>query len=82
MLPRPDGDTELDALFVEPTIRRRGIGRSLVKHCIRIARLQGWAALHVVGNPHAEAFYVACGFEIIGTTGTRFGPGLLMRKVL
>jgi GNAT superfamily N-acetyltransferase len=82
MLPRPDGDTELDALFVEPTIRRRGIGSSLVKHCIRIARLQGSAALHVVGNPHAEAFYVACGFEIIGTTGTRFGPGLLMRKVL
>lgn len=26
--PRPDGDAELDGLFVEPNIRRRGVGRS------------------------------------------------------
>jgi GNAT superfamily N-acetyltransferase len=82
LLHRVDGNFELDALFVEPTERRLGIGRSLVEHCFRIARTQGSAALHVVGNPHAKAFYAAVGFRMIGTTETRFGPGLSLRKIL
>ncbi len=82
ILPRADGDTELDALFVEPTIQRRGIGRSLVEHCGQIARSRGSFGLHVIGNPHAEAFYTACEFQKIGMTETRFGPGLLLRKKL
>ena len=80
--PRPDGDSELDALFVDPDIRRRGVGRLLIKHCIEIARTRGSAALCVVGNPHAEDFYNSCGFELTGTTATRFGPGLLMRLIV
>ena len=56
-------ETDLDALFVEPATRRRGIGRLLVEHCASVAREHGSTALHVVGNPHAEAFYLACGFE-------------------
>ena len=36
----------------------------------------------MIGNPHAEDFYRACGFEIIGTSETRFGVGLLFKKVL
>lgn len=82
ILPREDENTELDALFVEPTIWRRGVGRRLLGHCEEVARIQGSAALHVVGNPHAEAFYTASDFEKIGVTETRFGPGLLMRKRL
>jgi predicted N-acetyltransferase YhbS len=82
ILPREDGDTELDALFVEPGIQRRGVGRQLVEHCAKAARLAGSSALHVVGNPHAKQFYLACGFDIVGTFETRFGPGLLMRKAL
>lgn len=82
ILPRDGGDTELDALFVEPDRQRRGIGRRLVEHCAKVARVGGSSALHVVGNPHAEQFYLACGFEIEGTFQTRFGPGLLMRLAL
>jgi GNAT superfamily N-acetyltransferase len=82
ILRREDGDTELDALFVEPSTQRRGIGRMLVEHCANTARAAGASALHVVGNPHAEKFYLACGFSIVGTFQTRFGPGLLMRKTL
>jgi N-acetylglutamate synthase-like GNAT family acetyltransferase len=82
LLPRPDGGAELDALFVEPTMRRCGIGRSLVEHCSEVARSQGSTFLHVVGNPHAEDFYLACGFKLTGTAATRFGPGLLMRKLV
>lgn len=80
--PRPDADTELDGLFVEPDIRRRGVGRLLVEHCAHIAISRGARNLYVIGNPHAEAFYLSCGFEMGGWTETRFGPGLLMRKRL
>ena len=80
--PRPDGETELDALFVEPNARRRGVGRLMVEYCARVARTRGSKALHVIGNPHSEKFYIACGFKQIGTTETRFGIGLSMRKQL
>ena len=33
VLPRDDGDTGLDAWFVEPNIWRRGLGRLLVEYC-------------------------------------------------
>ena len=80
--PRTDGETELDALFVEPEIRRRGIGRLLVEHSAQVARNNGSAARRVSGNPHAQEFYIACGFNEIGTTQTRFGAGLLFKKML
>jgi GNAT superfamily N-acetyltransferase len=82
ILARDDGDTELDALFVEPGIQRQGIGRKLVDYCAETARSMGSSALHVVANSHAKLFYLACGFNIVGTFATRFGPGLLMRKPL
>jgi GNAT superfamily N-acetyltransferase len=82
IVPRDDGDTELDALFVEPSIQRRGIGRKLIEHCAEMARSSGSGALHVVGNTHAKQFYLSCGFSIVGSFETRFGLGLLMRKTL
>ena len=82
VLPREDGDAELDALFVEPDAWRQGIGRLLVEHCSEVARTRGSAALHVVGNPHAEDFYRSCGFERFGTVATRFGDGQLLRRRL
>ena len=82
VVPREDGGAELDALFVEPAEWRRGIGRLLVNHCAQIARARGAAVLHVIGNPHAEHFYLACGFTINGTTATRFGSGLSMERGL
>jgi GNAT superfamily N-acetyltransferase len=79
---RADGDADLDALFVEPDLWRQGLGTLLIEHCVEVARVAGSCALHVVGNPHAEGFYSAVGFGVVGTTKTRFGPGLLMRKAL
>ena len=82
VLPRADGDTELDGLFVEPEIWKSGIGRALVERCCVWARANGAAALHVIGNPHATGFYEACGFKITGTHHTQFKPALRMRKDL
>ena len=82
VLPRADGNAELDGLFVEPHQQRRGFGRSLVDYVAQVARARGSLALHVIGNPHAREFYLSCGFALVGITETRFGPGLLMRREL
>ncbi len=82
VLPRADGETELDGLFTEPGCWRRGVGRALVDRCAAYAITNGSHALHVVGNPHAIGFYEACGFKALGESSTRFGVGLLMRKTL
>lgn len=82
ILARADGDTELDGLFVEPDHWQGGIGRQLVDACCALARERGSRHLHVVGNYHAEGFYVRCGFERLGTSETRFGPALAMRRRL
>lgn len=82
ILPRQDGDFDLDALFVEPAAWKRGIGRMLAEHCADAARRGGGAFLHVIGNPHAEGFYTSCAFETVGTMETRFGVGLLMKRAL
>ena len=82
VVPRPDGGAELDALFVEPHLWKRGIGRQLVDHIAEVARARAAGFLHVVGNPHAEGFYTSCGFRVTGTVDTRFGVGLAMRRPL
>jgi GNAT superfamily N-acetyltransferase len=82
VLPRPDGDAELDALFVDPGLWKQGVGRGLIDHCAGVARGRYSQILHVVGNPHAEGFYVACGFRTTGTVDTRFGRGLAMQRNL
>lgn len=82
IIPREDGAVELDALFVEPSAWRQGIGRRLIDHCAAVARTRGADAIHVVGNPHADGFYRSCGFHTHAITQTRFGPGLLMRRPL
>jgi GNAT superfamily N-acetyltransferase len=82
VVPRPDGGAELDALFVEPRLWKHGIGRRLVDQIADVARMRAASFLHVIGNPHAEGFYVACGFRVTGTIDTRFGAGLAMRRRL
>src|SRR5262249_8686100 len=70
VLPRADGDAELDGLFVEPTMWGLGIGRLLVGEASRFAASEGAGSLWVVGNPRAQGFYAACGFELVGEEST------------
>jgi GNAT superfamily N-acetyltransferase len=77
VLPREDGDAELDGLFVEPAMWRAGIGTRLIRASEILAAAEGADFLCVVGNPRA-----ACGFELIGREATRFGAGLTMRKAI
>jgi GNAT superfamily N-acetyltransferase len=70
---------ELDGLFVEPELWRRGIGAALVDAATHYARLRG-LTLTVIANPTAREFYEKCGFSVEGATQTRFGPGLRMSR--
>ena len=72
-------DGELDGLFVEPHLWRRGVGAALVEKAVHEARNRG-LALTVTANPAALGFYERCGFTIEGETQTRFGPGLRMSR--
>ena len=62
VLPRADGDAELDGLFVEPGHWREGIGAALIAAATEASREMGAATLHVVASLHALAFYRASGF--------------------
>jgi len=79
VLPRGDGQAELDGLFVEPDAWRQGAGRALVARVMAKARDDGASTLHVAAAPEALDFYRRCGFEQVGEEPTRFGPALLMR---
>ena len=76
------GHFELDGLFVEPALQRRGIGRLLIEHCMQYVRSRGGSALFVVANPDATEFYSALRFETIGSAETRFGPATRMRLTI
>jgi GNAT superfamily N-acetyltransferase len=70
---------ELDALFVEPDLWGRGIGRALINAATQEARRKG-LALKVIANPSVRRFYETCGFSIEGEEWTRFGPAFRMTK--
>ena len=75
-----DGTAELDGLFVEPDLWRRGIGSALVEEAVHDARHRGLSLVTVVAGPSAKEFYESCGFTVEGAADTRFGPALKMSK--
>jgi GNAT superfamily N-acetyltransferase len=71
----PDGDFELEALFVEPGHIGSGIGRMLMDHAIETATREGATQLIVQGDPNAAAFYAAAGGTRIGERASGSIPG-------
>lgn len=69
---------ELEGLFVEPPVMRRGIGAALVADALALARDRGVRRVAVVAQPAAETFYERCGFVAAGEVATRFGPAVRM----
>jgi GNAT superfamily N-acetyltransferase len=82
VLPRDDGQAELDGLFVEPDGWRGGIGRRLVGWAASYAQGLGAARLCVVANPDAMDFYLAVGFVETGIMETQFAPASVMELTL
>jgi len=72
---------ELDDLFVEPTLMRRGIGRDLVADLWQRAKAAGIRKVQVTANSNAVGFYERMGFVDIGeVVATRFRPATRMER--
>lgn len=56
----------LDHLWVLPTTMGQGVGRALFAHAEETARAAGVTCLKIVGDPHAEGFYVRVGAKVYG----------------
>jgi GNAT superfamily N-acetyltransferase len=72
---------ELDGLFVEPELMRRGVGRALVEDAVLRASARGAECLQVIAGP-ARGFYEGLGFTVVADADTRFGPAVCMRLAL
>jgi ribosomal protein S18 acetylase RimI-like enzyme len=57
---------EITWAYVDPGLRRRGVGRALVEHVL--ARAEGSIELDVLDGNAARAFYEALGFTLKATT--------------
>lgn len=79
VIPKSEGVSELDGLFVEPDHWGAGIGRALITDAVHLARDQGAKAIDVIANPRAEGFYEKLGFRPTGFAQTQFGPAKQMR---
>lgn len=57
---------EIQAFFIEPDCKRRGIGRRLWRKAAERARALGMKTLYLDADPAAVPFYEALGFATIG----------------
>jgi GNAT superfamily N-acetyltransferase len=53
------------AFFVDPRLKRRGLGRQLMSACVDAARAAGFSALELVSTLPGEPLYLATGFSVI-----------------
>ncbi|MEH0157209.1 GNAT family N-acetyltransferase [Limibacter armeniacum] len=57
---------KLDNLFVLPEYMGKGYGKVLLEDCICRVKEQGFNVLTLDADPHAESFYIHCGFKTVG----------------
>ena len=72
-------EAELEGIFVEPDLWRRGVGSALVAQAVHEARCAG-LSLMVIAAPAARGFYEKHGFSVEGEAETRFGPAFRMSR--
>ena len=75
-------EAELDGLFVEPEMWRKGVARSLLQASCELAKSTGARSLHVIANHHASAFYSSSGFLYEREVHTQFGAATRMQLQL
>jgi GNAT superfamily N-acetyltransferase len=69
----PEG--ELDCLYVDPAAMGRGVGRALLDAAVALARRDGFHALAIHADPHAEDFYLRRGATRAGDVASGSIPG-------
>jgi GNAT superfamily N-acetyltransferase len=78
VLPVDGTACELDGLFVEPELMRKGIGRAMIADVVERARTHGVNRIDVIANPTAVDFYTKVGFKRGDDAMTQFGPAFWM----
>jgi len=69
---------ELRSVAVDPSFQRRGLGRTIVRRAVELARLRGAARLELAtapGNEAARALYAGEGFAAVRLSTDHYGDG-------
>jgi GNAT superfamily N-acetyltransferase len=82
VVPRDDGNADLDGPFVEPDLWRGGLGRRLVEEAAHFATILEASLLVAAASPRSAPFYAKCGFKPSGAASTPQGPIALMSRSL
>jgi len=72
------GGADLLKLFVEPTVMRSGIGRTLFAWATDLARSQGADRLLIEADPDAAPFYRRMGARDVGVAPSGSIPGRML----
>ncbi|GAA0454470.1 N-acetyltransferase [Actinoplanes capillaceus] len=75
----PEG--ELGNLRIDPEHLRRGIGRSLWRHAMGVARGLGFTTILIDAEPNAEGFYLEMGATTVGSTPSTSIPGRVLPRM-
>ena len=76
------GVAQLDGLFVDPPMWRRGVGRTLFAAAVAAARELGAGALMIYAAPSAEGFYLRQGAVRIGEGPFYFSPDVTLPQLV
>lgn len=72
---------EVHAFFVDPAMKRRGIGRLLWDKVVERAKAKGLTMLHLDADPSAVPFYEAMGFVVGGEAPSGSIAGRMLPRV-
>ena len=75
-------ECSIEALFVEPNQKGRGIGRLLLQKGLEWAVSNHFASMHIQSDPGATAFYEASGAQQVGTTPSGSIPGRVLPHLI
>lgn len=70
----------LDNLFIDPPFIGHGYGSELMQDFLQRVKLAGYSKVTLDADPHATAFYLKLGFEIVGQEPTSI-PGRILPKM-
>lgn len=78
------GETEYDVIsfgpvFITPALHRRGLGRRLIEHSVKLAKSMGYRAILTLGYPYHYQTYGFCGAKkyLISMADGKYYTGLL-----
>ncbi len=68
----------IEAMYVQPEFKRRGVGKLILKSLISEARSQEWKEISLSSTLNAVPFYQSSGFEKLGRSKYKWNDGLEM----